>query len=108
LSEPTLKNRPVETSGERRGGRRALGSFLIVCSSLWLALCGFMALLASGFGIDAAGWAILSAAVVAGSLVLVVGVSVLRGRWPSRLGWLGIAVVLLVVVAALGDTVSEQ
>ena len=97
----------MATSGASRGGTKALGWTIVVVSALWLAICGFMALLASGFGIDASGWAILSAAIVAGALVLVLGTSLVRGRGPSKLGWVGIAVTLLIVVAALGDSVSE-
>jgi hypothetical protein len=97
----------METSGASRGGSKALGWTIVVLSALWLAICGFMALLASGFGIDATGWAILSAAIVGGTLLFVLGTSLVRGRGPSRLGWVGIVVTLLIVVAALGDNVSE-
>ena len=71
-----------------RGVPVALGILAIVVAVLWALLWGTVALLASAFGSDGSGWLVVSVALVAGLLLFVLGVCVIRGRPPSRVGWL--------------------
>jgi hypothetical protein len=67
---------------------------------LWLVFWGFVALIATGFGGDAGGWAILTASLIAGVLGVVLGISLVRGRGPGKVGWIltGGAILLLVLI----------
>ncbi|HEX2495200.1 MAG TPA: hypothetical protein VHK46_00050 [Gaiellaceae bacterium] len=89
-------------------GRRALGILVIVASALWTLLWGLLALVAWTLGGDTTGWVVASVALAFGVLAFVLGVSLVRGRPPSRMGWLvtagaSLAVFLLPVDSYLED-----
>lgn len=93
--------RCLEASPERgrRVGSVAFGTLVIVASVLWTLFWGAVALLAWAFDGDTSGWVITSGALAAGVLVFVGGISLVRGRQPSRLGWLAVAGSLVALLA---------
>ena len=65
-------------------------------------------MLALALGGSTSGWVIASVGLAAGVLVFVLGITLVRGRQPSRLGWLGVggamvALLVLPVGSWLGD-----
>jgi hypothetical protein len=81
---------------------------VIVASALWTLLWGLLALVAWTLGGDTTGWVVASVALAFGVLAFVLGVSLVRGRPPSRMGWLvtagaSLAVFLLPVDSYLED-----
>jgi hypothetical protein len=86
----------------------ALGIGVIVVSALWLLFWGFIELLALALGGDPSGWVLVTAALVVGVLGAVLGIALVRGRAPSRLGWIGIAaVIVFLVLVPLGQVEEE-
>lgn len=102
----------MEASAKRN--RRAvpvtLGIVAIIMAILWVLFWSAVALFASAFGgDDTSGWVIVSVALVAGVLVLVLGVSLVRGRRPSRVGWSVVAGAVLAVFAVpVGSVLDNQ
>lgn len=81
---------------------------MIVASVLWTLLWGLLALAASTFGGDTTGWVVASVALALGVLVFVLGVSLVRGRPPSRTGWLVTAGASLAVFVLPVDSYLED
>jgi len=66
----------------------ALGIAAIVAALLWTVFWSLVGLLASAFGSDTGDWVVVSSALAVGVFAFLLGVSLVRGRWPNRWGWL--------------------
>ena len=71
---------PAVTLSANRVLNVVVGVCLIIGSVLWTMYWGFVALLPSSFGADGGGRVLVSGGLVLGLIVLVVGISVVRGR----------------------------
>ncbi len=82
-----------------------IGVILIGAGGIWTLLWGYVALLASGFGIDAFFWVIIAACLAVGIYVFFLGISFVRGS-PSlggivRFGTIGLVVTPVLVAAVV-------
>lgn len=78
---------------------------MIIASVLWTLFWAVVALAASAFGSDVtSGWVLVSIALALGVLAFVLGVSLVRGRQPSRMGWLAAGGALLALLALPVDS----
>jgi hypothetical protein len=101
----------MEASAKRRGRAVpvALGIIAIIVAVLWVLFWGAVVLAAWAFGgDDATGWVIVGVSLVAGVLVFVLGVSLVRGRRPSRVGWSFVVLAVLAVLAMPVDAALDD
>ena len=80
----TPEIRPVEAlSDRRRRGSLLLGIVALAASALWTLFWALVALFASAFGASTSAWFVLSALLALGVLGFVLGLGLIRGRWPA-------------------------
>jgi hypothetical protein len=97
---------------ERQGSRAAgiaLGVLALAASVLWLLFWGVLGLVYLPYDAELGLWVFVGAMVALGILVLLVGVLLVRGRFPGRRGWLVVgATALTPLVFAVPLGLKEQ